>query len=203
MSTPLLRIEDLCWSFPASGRPLLHHISAEIPAGVTLITGDEGCGKTTLLQLLAGERQAQAGQILTDRPVSPQELQALSCWHDVRDTRFDAVAVSELFQQWVPAEEQAHLPPLIDGLDLAPHLNKPLYQLSTGGRRKVLIAASLARSCRLILLDQPFSALDTPSMGFLRRQFAARAARRDQALVIADYTAPEGVPLAATLELGP
>jgi ABC-type transport system involved in cytochrome c biogenesis ATPase subunit len=201
MGTPLFRIEGLCWSFPASDRPLLHRLSAEIPAGVTLITGEEGCGKTTLLQLLAGALQAQAGQILSDRPLSPQQLQTLSCWHDVRDSRCDAVAVAELFRQWVPAGEQARLPPLIEGLCLGPHLHKPLYQLSSGSRRKVLIAASLARVCRLTLLDQPFSALDTPSMSFLRHQFAARAALRDQALVIADYTAPEGVPLAATLEL--
>ncbi len=201
MHTPLLRIEGLCWSFPQASRPLLNQVSAAIPAGVTLVTGSEGCGKTTLLQLLAGQLQAQAGQIVSDRPLSAGELQALACWHDVRDSGFDQVVVSELFKQWVPADEQPGLPALIEGLSIEPHLHKPLYQLSSGSRRKVFLAASLARSCLLTLLDQPFAALDTPSMSFLREQFVSRARLSHRALVIADYTAPEGVPLASTLNL--
>lgn len=168
---------------------------------MTLVTGDEGCGKTTLLQLLAGQLQAQAGQFMSDRPLNRHELQALACWHDVRDSRFDQSVVAELFKQWVPADEQTGLAALIEGLSIEPHLHKPLYQLSSGSRRKVFLAASLARSCLLTLLDQPFAALDTPSVNFLREQFAARARLSHRALVIADYTAPEGVPLASTLNL--
>ncbi len=201
MSQALIRLEGLSWSFPQTSRPLLHQLSAEIPAGVTLVTGGEGCGKTTLLRLLAGQLQAQAGRIVSDRPLNAQDLQALTCWHDVRDSRFDAVVVTELFNQWVPTDEQPALAALIEGLAIEPHLHKPLYQLSSGSRRKVFLAASLARSCLLTLLDQPFAALDTPSMGFLREQFAARARLSHRALVIADYTAPEGVPLASTLNL--
>ena len=204
MGKPLLRLEGLSWGHAQASRPVLNRLHAEIPAGVTLVTGDEGCGKTTLLRLLAGRLSAQEGRVISERPLTADELQALACWHEVDERQFDAVPVAELFAQWVPPGEQLALPALIEGLGLDPHLHKPLYQLSSGSRRKVFMAASLARSsCLLTLLDQPFSALDKPSMGFLCEQFALRAQISDRALVIADYTAPEGVPLAATIELEP
>ena len=93
------------------------------------------------------------------------------------------------------------LGPLIAGLALEPHLAKPLYQLSTGSRRKVFIAATLAQQAPLALLDQPFMALDAPSIRFLLEHFKALAAQPQGALLVADYLPPEGVPLAATVDL--
>jgi ABC-type Mn2+/Zn2+ transport system ATPase subunit len=87
------------------------------------------------------------------------------------------------------------------GLSLQPHLAKPLYQLSTGSRRKVFIAATLAQPGPLALLDQPFTALDAPSISFLLAQFKSLASSGDRALLVADYLPPEGVPLAAAINL--
>jgi ABC-type transport system involved in cytochrome c biogenesis ATPase subunit len=89
----------------------------------------------------------------------------------------------------------------VAGLSIEPHLGKPLYQLSTGSRRKVFIAATLASPAVLALLDQPFTALDAPSITFLREEFTRRAQCPDQALLLADYQPPEGVPLAAHIDL--
>ncbi len=201
MSQALLRVRGLRWTAAPGGRALFEGLDLDIPGGVTLVCGDEGRGKSSLLKLLAGRLQAHAGHFFTDRALQAQDLQALAVWHDASDPGFDPIQVQTLLEQLVPSSQQTALPGLIAGLSLQPHLHKPLYQLSSGSRRKVFIAASLARDGLLTLLDQPFTALDTPSIAFLREQFATRAQERRRALLIADYTAPEGLALAGVIDL--
>ena len=93
---------------------------------------------------------------------------------------------------------QAH----IAGLSLAPHLHKALFMMSTGTRRKVLMAASLAAQAPVTLLDQPFMALDRPSIAYLLEVLAEAARQPGRAWVVADYEAPLGVALAGVIELG-
>jgi ABC-type Mn2+/Zn2+ transport system ATPase subunit len=109
--------------------------------------------------------------------------------------------VQDILERLVPAGSHKRLPELMAGLSLQPHLAKPLYQLSTGSRRKVFIAATLAQPGPLALLDQPFTALDAPSISFLLAQFKSLASSGDRALLVADYLPPEGVPLAAAINL--
>jgi energy-coupling factor transporter ATP-binding protein EcfA2 len=56
---------------------------------------------------------------------------------------------------------------LINGLSLTPHAGKPLYKLSTGSKRKFLLAGAFASGAMVTLLDEPFSALDKASIGFV------------------------------------
>jgi len=198
---PLLRVRGLSWTAAHADHPLFDQLDLDIPGGVSLVCGDEGSGKSTLLRLLAGQLPPQAGHFFTDRPLQSQDLLSLVAWHDASNPTFDPQRVQALLDQLVPSSEQAALPTLIQGLSLEPHLHKPLYQLSSGSRRKVFIAASLARNCLLTLLDQPFTALDVPSISFLHEQLAARSSQSRRALLIADYTPPKGIKLASIIDL--
>ena len=93
---------------------------------------------------------------------------------------------------------QAH----IEGLSLRPHLDKALYMLSSGTRRKVLMAAVLASGAPVSLLDQPFMALDRPSIDYLLQVLQHASRSPDRAWVLADYEAPEDVTLAGVVTLG-
>ena len=93
---------------------------------------------------------------------------------------------------------QAH----IGGLSLTPHLDKTLTMMSTGTRRKVLLAAVLAAQAPVTLLDQPFKALDRPSIDYLLEVLAEAARHPSRAWVVADYEAPLGVDLAGVIKLG-
>jgi len=201
MSTCLARVQGLRFSFPQSDRPLFDGLSFALPAGVSWLGGDEGRGKTTLLRLLAGRLSPQSGSIASDRPLRAEELAQQVAWHEASDPAFDQTVVQDILGQLVPAGSHSRLPELMVGLSLEPHLAKPLYQLSTGSRRKVFIAATLAQPGPLALLDQPFTALDAPSITFLLAYFRALAESVDRALLVADYMPPEGVPLAATINL--
>ncbi|MBU3737690.1 MAG: ATP-binding cassette domain-containing protein [Rhodoferax sp.] len=90
-------------------------------------------------------------------------------------------------------------------LGLTEHLAKPLYMLSAGSRRKVGLVAAAASSADLILLDQPFAALDAASCQQLIRLLVQAARQSRSAWVVADYEVPPGWPAGQSdrrIELG-
>ncbi|MGH8647413.1 MAG: hypothetical protein ACREX4_24325 [Gammaproteobacteria bacterium] len=74
--------------------------------------------------------------------------------------------------------------------------------MSIATRRKVLLAAALASQASVTLLDQPFMALDRPSIDYLLDMLAEAARHPARAWVVADYVAPMNVALAGVIELG-
>lgn len=194
----LLSLQGISYAYPSAPTPVFENLSADLPAGVGLVCGDEGSGKSTLLHLLAGQLKPLSGLMLMDgAPMQDGQVARM----DPLDAEHDHVVAQDVLNERVPSEWQHHLRDLLPGLDLLAHLPKPLYQLSTGSRRKVFLAATLARQARLTLLDQPFIALDRPSVDFLQMCFKAWAGADDRLLLIADYLPPEDVPLSFTLNL--
>lgn len=205
----ILQADGLSFGFSdALNKPLFAQLSFEVPPGVTLLCGDEGSGKTTLLQLLAGALLPTAGQLqiqgvrLTDNRLSYQQQVA---WLNPRDSGLNEQTGETIFCAVAQRQSgfsldllQAH----IAGLSLAPHLHKALYMLSTGTRRKVLLAAALAAQAPVTLLDQPFMALDRPSIDYLLALLADAARQPSRAWMVADYEAPVGVALARVIQLG-
>jgi ABC-type multidrug transport system ATPase subunit len=211
LNAPLLTADRLSFSHShPPGPPLFDQLCLALPPGVTWLGGDEGSGKTTLLQLLAGlvptpgQLQIQ-GVSLTD---NPQAYRRQVAWLDPRDTALDGQTARQIFtalprqQTEGAADTSPALVRHIDGLSLAPHLDKTLAMLSTGTRRKVLLAASLAADAPVTLLDQPFMALDRPSIDYLLALLAEAACHPRRAWVVADCVAPPGVALAGVIELG-
>ena len=74
--------------------------------------------------------------------------------------------------------------------------------LSTGSKRKVWLAAAFASGATVTLLDEPFAALDTASIGFILAWLRGIASDTDQAWVMADYVAPDGLPMVQVIDLG-
>jgi ABC-type multidrug transport system ATPase subunit len=76
---------------------------------------------------------------------------------------------------------------------LAPHMEKPLYMLSTGSRRKVALLTLLASGAPVVCLDQPYAALDMASIRALREYLLAQAEHPLRTWVIADYAVDEAL----------
>jgi ABC-type multidrug transport system ATPase subunit len=201
LHAPVLMADRLSFSHPhRPGPPLFDQLSLVLPPGVTWLGGDEGSGKTTLLQLLAGALPTQGylqihGVSLTDNRTAYQRQVA---WLDPQGTALDEQTARQIFAALPPQTLERD----IDGLSLAPHLDKTLAMLSTGTRRKVLLAAALAAEAAVTLLDQPFKALDRPSIDYLLALLDEAARHPGRAWVVADYVAPPGVALAGVVELG-
>ncbi len=153
--------------------PVLEWQGLRILPGLTAVTGDEGSGKTRLLRELS--------QGLPD-----------ALWLDLRlpehdqDTPEDVwAALQARCPRW-SADLQAAL---VDALQLQDHLGKHLFMLSTGSRRKVALTGLLASGVAVTCVDQPYSALDLPSVRVVREFLQDAAEHPSRAWVVADYEA--------------
>jgi len=188
---------------PGPAAPWLRDLHADIHPGITLVTGDEGCGKTSLLRLLAGETRAGQGHIRLNDWHLPGDLgvwRQQVFWVEAHETRFDGLTPLQFLDQMAaqyPLFDPQVVAALLDPLGLTDHLHKPLYMLSTGSRRKVALVAAAASSAPLTLLDHPLAALDAPSARIVCQGLAHEAQARKRIWLVADHEAPPDVPLRA------
>lgn len=182
----LLQAHDLGFAHP--GHTLFTGLSFVIRPGLTLLRGGDGRGKTTLLRLIAGEVAPTAGRI--ERVAAPVYFEVPA------DAAHDAVPVRD----WLAERQQRFggwradiAAELIEDFGLAEHLDKPMFMLSTGSRRKVGLVAAAASQAALTLVDMPYAALDAPSSRLLTRLLAGAAAQAARAWVIADHERPEAL----------
>ena len=191
---PVLRSHDL--SGGPSGETIIHDLSYAWWPGLHWVCGDEGRGKTSLLRLLAGDLPALQGRV--DRPSDGV------FWADLKGSEHDPTTVQAcwdqlqaLYPNWQKSLEQD----LIEALDMERHRHKPLFMLSTGSRRKVMLVAALASGAGVTLLDQPFVSLDAVSVRVIKDFLSEAAAHTSRAWIVADYEVPEGLTPASVLDL--
>lgn len=200
-----MQVEDLCFAY--SKPDLFTNWSTSVPAGLTLLRGGDGSGKTTLLRLLAGQLRPrsgtlQIGQIRLDD--QPDDYRRQVFWANPWSDAFDqmtAVSCLHTLRGKHPKFDEALLGDVIDGLALTPHLEKPLYMLSTGSKRKVWLAAAFSSGAEVTLLDEPFAALDKTSIGFLLELLEDAVDHPSRAWILTHHEAPGDLPLAATIDL--
>ena len=202
-----IQISKLSFAYP--GRTLFNNLSLHLTSGLIWVQGDEGCGKTTLLRLLSGTLAASSGELeinganLRERA---QEYGRLVYWVNARSEAFDQLSPTEYFDSVSPQYtnfSQSLLEGLITTLDLTPHLHKKMFMLSTGSKRKVWLAAAFASGASLTLIDDPFAALDQPSVRVIRELFEEASEHASRAFVVADYEVPEGLSPTQIIKLSP
>ena len=204
-SPAILEVKGLNFRYP--GRLLFTDWSATLLPGVTLVLGGDGRGKTTLLQLLAGDLSSDAGELCihgVNLKTHPQDYRRQVFWTEPRTHAFDQITPVEFFDLQRSSHtgfDESILALCVQGLALKPELHKQLFMLSTGSKRKVFLAAAFASNAALTLLDMPSAALDKASIGYALSLLDDAAAYPSRAFVVADYAAPAGVRLAALIDL--
>jgi ABC-2 type transport system ATP-binding protein len=201
----VLRIAHLSLRWP-DGKPLFTDLSLDIGPGVTLLRGDSGSGKTSLLRLVAGNlvakgRIALHGRTREDDRAAWDRDVALSDADDPRLDALTAAGVMAALRERHGALDEPAWQRHLDGFALQPHLAKAMFQLSTGTRRKVVLAAALAMHCPLTLLDEPGAGLDAASLRHLRQ--ALTEADRDtvRAVLVVVSFGLDGLECNATVTL--
>jgi sulfate transport system ATP-binding protein len=175
MSTPIV-VEGISKRF--GGFQAVHDVTFTAPAGaITALLGPSGSGKSTVLRMIAGLEEPSAGRIfmgaeeLTIKSV--QERQVGFVFQHYALFRHMTVADNVAFGLRVRKEEKAtrerRVGDLLDLVQLTPFADRYPDQLSGGQRQRVALARALAPQPQVLLLDEPFGALDAKVRHDLRR----------------------------------
>lgn len=153
-----IRLKDIHKTYQVDGRafPVLNGIDLEIPEGkITVILGQSGCGKTTLLRLTGGLESADSGGILWggDHKTAfvfqePRLMPWLNVWDNI------------IFGLKKDQVDKAKIRDIISTVNLSGFEKAYPSQLSGGMQQRAAIARALAYEPTFILMDEPFAALD-------------------------------------------
>ncbi len=144
-----------------------------------VIIGYSGSGKTTLVNLISGLGRADSGDVLMDgRAITGPgpdrglvfQNYSLLPWLNV--TENIALAVDEVFPDWTKGQRAEHVAKYIAMVKLSPAAHKLPRELSGGMRQRVSVARALAMTPRVLLLDEPLSALDALTRATLQDEIS-------------------------------
>jgi nitrate/nitrite transport system ATP-binding protein len=174
----------------------------------TCIIGHSGCGKTTVLNVLAGLDEPSAGTVIVDnQSIEGPSLDravifqshALLPWLSVKGNV--AYAVSSKWRSWRRAEIDKHAQKFIDLVGLAGAERKRPAELSGGMKQRVGIARALSIEPKIMLMDEPFSALDALTRGTLQDEVRRICLETGQTVFMITHDVDEAIYLADRIVL--
>jgi nitrate/nitrite transport system ATP-binding protein len=212
MSDKFISIEGISKRFPAPGggmTTVFDDLWLSMSRGeFTCIIGHSGCGKTTVLNLLAGLDEPSAGTIIVDnQSIEGPSLDravifqshALLPWLSVKGNV--AYAVASKWRRWRRAEIDAHAQKFIDLVGLTGAERKRPAELSGGMKQRVGIARALSIEPKIMLMDEPFSALDALTRGTLQDEVRRICLETGQTVFMITHDVDEAIYLADRIVL--
>jgi osmoprotectant transport system ATP-binding protein len=204
--SPLVEFRDVSFSHSGSSAPVISHLTFSVQQGETLVLlGESGCGKTTTLKLINRLLLPSSGEVKV-------EGKSTTAWDPIRLRRRTGYVIQEggLFPHFsvernvglVPALERwekgkiskrvAELLAVV-GLEPGEFASRYPSELSGGQRQRVGVARALAAEPPLLLLDEPFGALDPLTRASLQRQFSELTRRLHKTAVFVTHDVREAL----------
>jgi osmoprotectant transport system ATP-binding protein len=211
----LIEFRGVSWKANgAAEAAIINDVSLEVPRGSTVVLlGRSGSGKTTLLKLINGMHWPSKGDVLVDGRATRE-------WDAIRLRRGIGYVIQEagLFPHFTVAENVALVPVLenwprekiaarvkellqLVGLEPGEFAGRRPRELSGGQRQRVGVARSLAADPPILLMDEPFGALDPVTRAELQREFKALARRLGKTIVLVTHDLREALLLASHIIL--
>ncbi len=172
----------------------LDQVSLEVPAGeFTCLIGASGCGKSTLLSLVAGLEQPTAGEVSTSggRVAFLFQEAALFPWL----TAAGNVELALRARGEGKAERRRRTAELLETVHLGGFGGKRPHELSGGMRQRVALARALAQDADVLLMDEPFGALDAMTRDVLHDELDRVCAGRQLTVIFVTHNVREAVRL--------
>jgi osmoprotectant transport system ATP-binding protein len=215
LAEPTILFKDVTYSVNGNAsHPIIDSISLEIHAGETLVLlGRSGSGKTTLLKLINRMALAEKGEVRVQGRSTAQ-------WDPIRLRRGIGYVIQEggLFPHFTVARNIGLVPTLekwdasriarrvdellnLVGLDPREFSARHPHELSGGQRQRVGVARALAADPPILLMDEPFGALDPVTRAELQREFSSLARRLRKTIVFVTHDLREALLLASRVVL--
>jgi nitrate/nitrite transport system ATP-binding protein len=199
-----LQVQGLAKTYPGAPEPVFDGVHFDIaPGEFVCIIGHSGCGKTTILNVLAGLESASEGHVFMDgREIVGPSLDrgvvfqghALMPWLSVR--RNIAFAVRSKWPDWSRAKVDEHVRRYVELVGLGSAIDKKPAELSGGMKQRVGIARAFAIQPRMLLLDEPFGALDALTRGTIQDELLRICAETRQTVFMITHDVDEAILLA-------
>ena len=203
MTQGFLQIDRLSKAFTPA-KPVFADVSFTLDKGeFVCIIGHSGCGKTTILNVLAGLDTATSGTVIMDgREVAGPSLDrgvvfqshALMPWLTVRQNI--AFAVKSRWPDWKRSQVDAHVEKFVALVGLSPAIDKKPSQLSGGMKQRVGIARAFSIQPKMLLLDEPFGALDALTRGTIQDELMTIVRQTQQTVFMITHDVDEAILLA-------
>ena len=213
MSTKLISIEGLAKRYPNPGGGGTMTVFDDLWLGIEegefiCVVGHSGCGKSTLLNILAGLETPSAGGIIVNgKEISGPSLDravifqghALMPWLSALGNI--ELAVKSRNPSWSSAQIRAHAMKYLELVNLGEAADRKPAQLSGGMKQRVGIARALSLEPDVLLMDEPFSALDALTRGGLQDEILAICDARKQTSFMITHDVDEALYLADKIVL--
>jgi osmoprotectant transport system ATP-binding protein len=202
----MIELKDLTKRYPGTDIPAVDALNLTIPRGeIVVFVGPSGCGKTTSLKMINRIIEPTSGQIILDgedvTTVNPDELrrhigyviQQIGLFPHV--TIKDNVATVPRLLGWDKARTMARVDELLDVVGLDPSLYRDRYpkELSGGQRQRVGVARALAADPPVLLMDEPFGAIDPITRNRLQNEFLRLQAELQKTIVFVTHDIDEAI----------
>jgi NitT/TauT family transport system ATP-binding protein len=198
-SRPVIAFEGV--SLDLGGRRIIEKVSFAVPRGrFVCVIGPSGCGKTTLLRMVIGLVAPTAGAVLRDgKPIAGPSRDIAVVFQDYNKallpwrTAKGNVALA-LEAMGTPKRQRGErIAELLDKVGLAAHADKYPAQLSGGMQQRLQIARCLAQQPTVLLMDEPFGALDSITRHALQDELLKLAAATGVTVIFVTHDLEEAI----------
>jgi len=207
--SPILQAKNIVKHFEHNGETMLalDGVNLDVHEGDFIcLVGPSGCGKSTFLNIVAGLEKPDSGEILlSGKPVSGHDAKiimvfqegALFPWLSVIDNVEFGLKMAK-----VPKEKRNQISQrYLEMMQLDKFANSFIHQLSTGMRQRVAIARALAMDPDILLMDEPFAALDSQTRDMLMVELQLIWQRTKKTILFVTHNVMESVILGDRVEI--